>query len=127
MNDIIKKVEEFHKSFEAPIANEKTLIPEDRYKLRYKLMIEETDEYLQACQEKDMTGIADALSDKLYILCGTIIEHGLQDYITDLFAEVHSSNMSKLGNDGLPIRREDGKIIKGPNYYAPDLTKILYK
>jgi len=61
----------------------------------------------------------------LYILCGTMIEHGLQDKMTAVFDEIQESNMSKLGADGQPIYREDGKVLKGPNYFKPDISKIL--
>jgi predicted HAD superfamily Cof-like phosphohydrolase len=61
----------------------------------------------------------------LYILCGSIIEHGLQDKIEDVFNEIQRSNMSKLGEDGQPIFREDGKVLKGPNYFKPNISKIL--
>jgi predicted HAD superfamily Cof-like phosphohydrolase len=73
----------------------------------------------------DLVEVADALGDMLYILCGTIIEHGLQDKIEEVFAEIQRSNMSKLGADGQPIYREDGKVMKGPNYSPPDLATIL--
>ena len=71
--------------------------------------------------------MADALGDMLYILCGTIITHGMQDVIDEVFEEIQQSNMSKLGNDGKPIYREDGKVLKGPNYFRPDIAKILKK
>ena len=61
----------------------------------------------------------------LYILCGTIISHGLQNKIEEIFQEIQSSNMSKLGDNGKPIYREDGKVLKGPNYFKPDIRKIL--
>jgi predicted HAD superfamily Cof-like phosphohydrolase len=70
-------------------------------------------------------GVADALGDMLYILCGTIIEHGLQDKIVAVFDEIQRSNMSKLGQDGKPIYREDGKVLKGPNYFKPDIASIV--
>ena len=69
--------------------------------------------------------VADALGDMLYILCGTIIEHGLQDKIVAVFNEIQRSNMSKLGQDGKPIYREDGKVLKGPNYFKPDIASIV--
>ena len=72
-----------------------------------------------------MSEVADALGDMLYILCGTIIEHGLQDKIEDVFNEIQRSNMSKLDEDGQPIFREDGKVLKGPNYFKPNISKIL--
>ena len=69
--------------------------------------------------------VADALGDMLYILCGTIIEHGMQDKIETVFEEIQRSNMSKLGDDGQPIYREDGKVLKGPNYFKPNIKDIL--
>ena len=61
----------------------------------------------------------------LYILCGTIIEHGMQDKIEEVFDEIQRSNLSKLGEDGKPIYREDGKVMKGPNYFKPKISEIL--
>jgi predicted HAD superfamily Cof-like phosphohydrolase len=65
------------------------------------------------------------LGDMLYILCGTIIEHGMQDKIEEIFDEIQKSNLSKLGEDGKPIYRNDGKVMKGPNYFKPDISKVL--
>lgn len=121
----INKVKEFYKKFNLSYSNEVTFIPEDKYLMRYELMREENDEYLEACKTGDGIGIADALGDKLYILIGTIIEHGMQDKITDVFNEIHRSNMSKLGNDGKPIYREDGKVLKGENYFKPNLKQFF--
>ena len=73
----------------------------------------------------DLIEVADALGDMLYILCGTIIEHGMQDLIEDVFDEIQKSNMSKLGLDGNPIYREDGKVMKGPNYFKPNFSKFF--
>ena len=100
-------------------------IPEEIKQLRFKLMEEENLEYLKATKENDLVEIADALGDMLYILCGTIISHGLQNKIEEIFQEIQSSNMSKLGENGKPIYREDGKVLKGPNYFKPDIRKIL--
>jgi predicted HAD superfamily Cof-like phosphohydrolase len=88
-------------------------------------MSEENDEYLEAAKNNDIIEVADALGDMLYILCGTIIEHGMQNKIEEIFDEIQKSNMSKLGSDGKPIYREDGKVMKGPNYFKPDISKIL--
>ena len=88
-------------------------------------MQEENDEYLEAARKKDLVEIADALGDKLYILCGTILAHALQDKILEVFNEIQRSNMSKLGKDGKPIYRNDGKVMKGPNYFKPNITGIL--
>ena len=69
--------------------------------------------------------MADALGDKLYILCGTILKHGMQDVIKAVFDEIHASNMSKLGEDGKPIYREDGKVLKGESYFKPNIKQFL--
>lgn len=88
-------------------------------------MEEENREYLEAAQQGDLVEVADALGDMLYILCGTILEHGMQHKIEAVFEEIQRSNMSKLGADGKPIHREDGKVLKGPNYFRPDIQAIL--
>lgn len=97
----------------------------DRAILRYNLMGEENSEYLEAVVKGDTVEIADALGDMLYILLGTMLEHGMQDHMVRVFSEIHRSNMSKMGEDGKPILREDGKILKGPNYFRPNIQKIL--
>lgn len=122
----LSAVTEFHTVFnighqELPLAD----IGDCKKTLRYNLMKEENEEYLEAVQNDDLIEIADALGDMMYILCGTIIEHGLQHKIEAVFDEIQRSNMSKLGDDGKPIYREDGKVIKGPNYFKPDFSKIL--
>lgn len=126
MQKQIDSVKEFHTAFkigysEKSVAN----LGENKNLLRYNLMKEENEEYLEAVQNNDIVEIADALGDMLYILCGTIIEHGLQDKIEAVFDEIQRSNMSKLGNDGQPIYREDGKVMKGPNYFKPNFEAIL--
>ncbi len=88
-------------------------------------MSEENQEYLEAAKNGDLIEIADALGDMLYILCGTIITHGMQHKIEEVFDEIQRSNMSKLDSDGNPIYREDGKVMKGPNYFKPDIKSIL--
>lgn len=88
-------------------------------------MAEENEEYLEAAKENNLVEVADALGDMLYILCGTILEHGMQHKIEDVFNEIQRSNMSKLGANGMPIYREDGKVMKGPNYFKPNIIKIL--
>ena len=122
----LDSVKLFHKKFNIDYFNEpKANIPEEIKELRFKLMEEENLEYLKATKENDLVEIADALGDMLYILCGTIISHGLQNKIEEIFQEIQSSNMSKLGKNGKPIYREDGKVLKGPNYFKPDIRKIL--
>ncbi len=122
----INKVKEFHETFglefhETPNSNVSDRIVD----LRHRLMQEENDEYLEACKEGNLTLIADALGDKMYILFGTIIAHGLQHKIEEVFDEIHRSNMSKLDDNGKPIYREDGKIMKSENYFLPDIKSIL--
>ena len=122
----LESVKLFHKKFNINYLNEpKANIPDEIKELRFKLMEEENLEYLKATKENDIVEIADALGDMLYILCGTIISHGLQNKIEEIFQEIQSSNMSKLGDNGKPIYREDGKVLKGPNYFKPDIRKIL--
>ncbi len=128
MQDKIQAVKAFHTAFkighrETPKAD----LGLDKNLLRYELMREENEEYLEAAKNNDLVEVADALGDMLYILCGTIIEHGMQDKIEEVFAEIQRSNMSKLGEDGEPIYREDGKVLKGPNYFKPDIKAILDK
>ena len=124
----IKAVTEFHNAFRLNIEYKpKSDISTEITELRYNLMKEENEEYLQAVKSNDLIEIGDALGDMLYILCGTIISHGFQDKIEAIFDEIQRSNMSKLGADGKPIYREDGKVLKGPNYFKPDIEKILKK
>jgi len=126
MKNKLKAVQEFHEAFglgiqQKPIAK----LSESKLKLRFDLMAEENEEYLEAAKENNLVEVADALGDMLYILCGTILEHGMQDKIEDVFNEIQLSNMSKLGVNGMPIYREDGKVMKGPNYFKPNIIKIL--
>ena len=94
-----------------------TLIEPEDYYLRYRLGKEELSEYLDACNNDDLVEITDALADQLYILLGTMVAHGMQGIIEDVFNEVHRSNMSKLG--------EDGKVLKGPNFSKPNIEQFL--
>lgn len=126
MKKQIESVKKFHNTYklgysETPIAN----LGNSKNKLRFSLMSEENGEYLEAANNDDIIEVADALGDMLYILCGTIIEHGMQDIIEDVFDEIQRSNMSKLGEDGEPIYREDGKVLKGPNYFKPNFKKFF--
>lgn len=126
MQKQINAVKEFHTAFGLGYSEIiKGNLGENKNLLRYNLMKEENEEYLEAVQNNDVVEIADALGDMLYILCGTIIEHGLQYKIEEVFDEIQRSNMSKLGSDGNPIYREDGKVMKGPNYFKPDFSHIL--
>ena len=126
MQKQINAVKAFHTAFEIGFSQfPKADLGANKNLLRFNLMKEENEEYLEAVQNNDLIEIADALGDMLYILCGTIIEHGLQDKIEAVFDEIQRSNMSKLDENGNPIYREDGKVMKGPNYFKPDFSKIL--
>ena len=125
LREKIKSVEEFHNVFKIGNADEMKLIDERDYMLRYNLIKEENEEYLEACKNGDLVEIADALGDQLYILFGTILKHGLEHKIEEVYDEIHRSNMSKLDEEGNPIFREDGKILKSSLYFKPDIRTIL--
>jgi predicted HAD superfamily Cof-like phosphohydrolase len=121
-DNIIQKVKEFNKAFNIPYSIVPNLSKSDKL-LRFKLMQEENTEYLEAETIED---VADALGDQLYVLIGTILKHGLQDVIFNVFNEIHESNMSKLEN-GKALHREDGKILKGKDYFKPNLKQFFNK
>lgn len=127
MKNKINSVGEFHEVFKIGNADKITLVDEANYTLRYNLLKEENEEYLDACKKGDLVEIADALGDLLYITYGTILKHGLQHKIEEVFDEIHRSNMSKLDENGKPIFREDGKVLKSNKYFRPDIKKILEK
>lgn len=116
-----RELKEFHKGFGYPTPNTPTL--EANYNLRHTLIKEELDEYLEACDNKDIIEIADAIGDMLYLVLGAAVEHGIN--IEPVFDEIHRSNMSKLEN-GEVIRRNDGKVLKGSNYFPPNIKKALF-
>jgi len=122
----IKAVANFHQAFGLGISQRpRADLGREKNLLRFNLMDEENREYLEAANRGDLVEVADALGDMLYILCGTILEHGMQAKIEEVFEEIQRSNMSKLGADGKPVYREDGKVLKGPNYFRPDIRAIL--
>lgn len=124
--EVIEHVEKFHDAFGIVNKYEPTEnISESEGKLRFDLMREENEEYLEAVQNGDLVEIADALGDMLYILCGTILKHGMKDKIQEVFEEIQRSNMSKLDSEGKPIYREDGKVLKSELYFKPNIEEIL--
>ena len=128
INKPLSAVEKFHKDYRILINDRPTDdIDKELIKLRFNLMKEENEEYFEAARKNDIVEVADALGDMLYILCGTIITHGFQNKIEEVFDEIQKSNMSKLGKDGKPIYRSDGKVMKGPNYFKPNIRAILKK
>jgi predicted HAD superfamily Cof-like phosphohydrolase len=126
MQKQIQAVQKFHETFGLGVSHEmKASLGTKMNNLRFELMREENEEYLEAVNDDNLVEIADALGDMLYILCGTIVEHGLQYKIEEVFDEIQRSNMSKLGENGKPIYREDGKVLKGPSYFKPNFEEIL--
>lgn len=126
LDEATKHVRDFHDAFGIPNATSPVGDIGDREALlRYKLIREENEEYLDAALRGDLLEVADALGDILYILCGTLLKHGLEHKIHEVFREIQRSNMSKLDADGKPIYREDGKVMKGPGYFKPDIAAAM--
>ena len=128
LKETISAVEIFHDAIGIKNNYEPTIdLSEKDIELRYNLMNEENSEYLEAAKNGDIVEVADALGDQLYILCGTILKHGLQHKIAEVFNEIQRSNMSKLDINGMPIYREDGKVLKSSLYFRPNIKGILEK
>ncbi|MCC6599987.1 MAG: nucleoside triphosphate pyrophosphohydrolase family protein [Crocinitomicaceae bacterium] len=126
LHQTICYVQEFHRAFGLPVRPAPTAkLDKEEVALRFNLMKEENEEYLEAARKGDIIEIADALGDMLYVLCGTINAHGLQNKMAQVFEEIQRSNMSKLDENGNPIHREDGKVIKSDRYFRPDLAAVL--
>lgn len=135
MRQQIKDLETFQKSFNSVYNTEPTLLKEEDWKLRYKLSLEELDEYKEACEQGNIVEIFDAILDRLFLAFGDAVCHGLQDKLIDGFNEVVRSNMSKLDNNGKPIingednvwdeSRPKGKILKSKNFFEPNLKQFL--
>tara|TARA_B110000003_G_scaffold222543_1_gene222759 strand:- start:14665 stop:15210 length:546 start_codon:yes stop_codon:yes gene_type:complete len=126
LSEVLLDVAAFHDAFRIPNATQPHAeLTGTEVELRHRLMAEENDEYLEAAMEGDVVEVADALGDQLYILAGTMMRHGMQDVIARVFREIQASNMSKLGADGEPILRGDGKVMKGPQYFRPNIGAIL--
>lgn len=125
MKKQLKQLWDFQSAYNSTRNTKPTLLDPSESMLRYELGKEELIEYLEACNNDDLVEVTDALADQLYILLGTMVAHGMQDIIEDVFDEVHRSNMSKLGVDGKPIYREDGKVLKGPNFTPPNIAQFL--
>lgn len=112
-------VEEFHRVYEVPIAHSPGMTTRERSELRGGFLFEEADEAQAAVEENDLVGLADALADEVYFCYGWALEAGIPLDLV-LAGCVQPSNMSKLGTDGRPIKREDGKVMKGPNFFKPE-------
>jgi len=122
--DTLAIVREWHEAFDVPVENAPT-IPKHRAQMRLDILEEEVAELRAAVEAGDLVEALDALCDIQYVLDGTFLEFGLHQLKHDAMAEVHSSNMSKLGADGRPVLRDDGKVLKGPGFRQPDLARLL--
>ncbi len=118
-----RKVKIFMNTFGQDVKNKPSFSTNKINKLRYDLIKEELDELKVAIDNKDFLEVADALTDILYVAYGAGHAFGID--LDKCFQEVQDSNMSKLGKNGKPIYNEDGKVMKGPGYFKPDLKKIL--
>ena len=122
----LERVTEFHRAYGLPVSEAVDISDEKTNLLRINLLAEELDELKEALEQKDIVEVLDALTDLQYVLDGAYLSFGLQNLKEVAFTEVHRANMSKLGEDGKPIRREsDGKVMKGPNYLPPDIKKVM--
>ena len=117
------KVGTFMKTFGQEVKTEPSFSTEKINKLRIDLIKEELQELTEAMNNKDLLEVADALTDILYVTYGAGHAFGID--LDKCFDEVQNSNMSKLGENGEPIYNESGKVMKGPNYFKPDLTKFV--
>ena len=119
-----KSVGKFMETFGQEVKTKPEIPDAETVELRIELISEEVEELWDACKDKAIIGIADALTDILYVTYGAGHAFGID--LDKCFAEVQRSNMSKLGKNGKPIYREDGKVMKGPNYSEPDLKNTLH-
>ena len=117
------KVGTFMKTFGQEVKTKPSLSSDKINKLRIDLIKEELEELTEAMQKKDLLEVADALTDLLYVTYGAGHAFGIN--LDACFNEVQNSNMSKLGKNGKPIYNESGKVMKGPNYFKPDLLKFV--
>src|SRR5208337_1253821 len=122
MKKALEQVREFHEAFGLPILSYPMFPTEDRRELRARLEAEELEELFHADKKHNLVEIADAAADLIYVILGRCLEYGIP--IDLVFDEVHRSNMSKLGEDGKPIHRSDGKVVKGPNFSKPEILPI---
>jgi predicted HAD superfamily Cof-like phosphohydrolase len=122
--DIATAVAEFHMAFNLPMRQLPSAeIDHALASLRVALLEEEVGEFVAASEKCDLVGIADALADIVYVVYGTALTYGID--LDAVLREVHRSNMSKLGNDGKPLIRDDGKVLKSEKYFPPDIESVL--
>lgn len=121
----LERVQQFHKTFLVECADTPTIPSKEICKLRFDLIQEELNELKEAFENNDIVGIADALGDLSVVVDGTYDVCGLSGFKEAISEEIFNSNMSKADQNGQPIFREDGKVLKGPNYFKPDLARVL--
>ncbi len=127
MKKQLDDIMDFHQTFQCYIQRSpNAVIPKDIKDVRQRILQEEVDELDDAAKKEDLIAVADALGDIVYVALGTVISYGLQDKFEKVFAEIHRANMSKLDEQGKPIFREDGKILKSKLYTAPKLEPIIF-
>ena len=123
-HDIAAAVAQFHRAFNLPMRQlPSTEINRALARLRVALLEEEVGEFVTASEKGDLIGIADALADIVYVAYGTALTYGID--LNSVLQEVHRSNMSKLGRDGRPLIRDDGKVLKSEQYFPPDISAVL--
>lgn len=120
LNEMQRQVKEFHKLYNVPAPETAAIPSQERVELRYNLIDEELEEFADACESGDLTKVADAIGDMLYVVFGAAVEFGIN--MQPVVDEIHRSNLTKLGADGKPVYRKDGKVVKGPNYQPPNIT-----
>ena len=125
MNTPIQDILKWRRAMQLPTAARPTMLPAERLSLHNRMLMEELEEMQAAMISRDMKEIADACGDLIYIVTGLADECGIP--LLEVMDEIFHSNMTKLGEDGNPVYREDGKLIKGPNYIPPDINRILNK
>jgi predicted HAD superfamily Cof-like phosphohydrolase len=117
-------VADFHRAFNLPMRQSPSAdVDKSLAKLRIALLQEEVGEFITASEKGDLVAIADALADIAYVVYGTALTYGID--LDSALREVHRSNMSKLGNDGKPLIRDDGKVLKSERYFPPDMASVL--
>jgi predicted HAD superfamily Cof-like phosphohydrolase len=119
MKKELKMLKEFNEKFKIQVPGKPSLISEDRFLFRNKILLEESSEYIIGAAKGDIENVAKELADILYVVYGTILEHGLEEKMEEIFEEVHHSNMSK--------DFDEYKMVKGKNYFKPNLKKIFNK
>lgn len=126
MKKQLQQTKEFNKAFGHITGNEDLSFPSEKIQqLQEKLIAEELEEFKQAQENEDLVEVADSLVDLLYVVMGAAHHYGMDGLLEDCFDEIHESNMSKANEDGEPVIKDDGKVLKGDGYFEPDLGSII--